>query len=83
MFYKKVIVFISIFFLWFFWCFIFSDEANTKYTEFYLLSGWEYFNHLTVNLTWGETWYINLYLKNLSDSNFDGKFSFVDWDIIS
>jgi len=81
--YKKIVISITMFFLWFFWYLAFSDEVNTRYTEFYLLSGWEYSNHLIVNLTWGETWYTDLYLENLSDSTFDGKISFVDGSIVN
>ena len=82
MIFRKIVISSLIFFSWFFLYLVFSDDVNTRYTEFYLLSGWEYSNHLVINLTWGETWYVDLYLKNLSDSTFDWKFSFVDWDML-
>ncbi len=65
-----------------FWYVVFSDEVNTRYTEFYFLSGIESSNSILLNLTWWETGNVNIYLENKSDSTFNWKFSFVDGAIV-
>ena len=79
---KKLITFIFISLLFIFWYVVFSDEVNTRYTEFYFLSGGSYSNHMLVNLTWAETGNVDIYLENKSTSILNWKISFVDWAVV-
>lgn len=79
---KKIIVMLFVL-LSIFWYLVFSDEVNTRYTEFYFLTGWQYLDHMMINLTWGQTGNVTIYLGNKSDSTFNWKFSFVDSAIIA
>jgi len=79
---KKTFILIFVILISFVWYIVFSDEVNTRYTEFYFLSGGEYSNNVLVNLTGWETGNVTIYLENKSDSTFNWKFSFVDSDIV-
>ena len=61
---------------------VFSDEVNTRYTEFHLLSWDDHYDHLVLNLTWAETGTVSFYLENKSDILLNWLVSFVDWAIV-
>lgn len=64
-----------------FWYMVFSNEVNTRYTEFYFISGGNNYDTITVNLTGWETWTVVYGLDNKSTENFWLKMSFVDADV--
>lgn len=83
MIFNKYFIFIFASFLLFSFSFVFSNETDTRYTDFYFVSWSENLNYLSFQLTWWITGYWDFYLKNNSTSSFPWTFSFVDWDIIN
>ncbi len=79
MFSKKKIIFVLVLLVSIFWYVVFSDAVNTRYTEFYFVSGGNNYKTITVNLTWGEIGNVDFYLENRSTSNFTVNMDFVDW----
>ena len=78
MFSRRKILFVFVLFVSIFWYVVFSDAVNTKYTEFYFVSGWNNYKTITVNLTWWETSSVDFYIENKSASNFIVNMGFVD-----
>lgn len=80
---KKMVIFVlTISISTIFWYVVFSDAVNTRYTEFYFSSGWEYSKNILVSLTWSHTGSVSVYLENKSTSTLNGKLSFVDGGIV-
>jgi hypothetical protein len=75
---NKKIISVLILFVSIFWYVVFSDAVNTRYTEFYFVSGWNNYETITVDLTWWKISNIDFYLENKTTSSLSVNMDFVD-----
>lgn len=74
---KSLLIFVILFSAFFY--VVFSDETNTRYTEFRFSGGSD---HVSLNLSWGETGSVSVFLENKSTVPLVWLLSFVDGDVV-